>query len=164
MGIAGAARTGTLPSTPISYLLNSDEETGSRHSSAEIEAEALSHNAVFVTEPPQDGKYKTQRKGTGHYTVTAKGRAAHSGADHARGVNAIKELAHQVIAIEAMTDYSIGTTANVGVISGGTRPNVVPAQASCEINTRATTRANQLAIHEQIMNLQPRHPEAEVGH
>ncbi len=153
---------GIFPTTPISYLLNSDEETGSRHSSAEIEAEALAHAVVFVTEPPQDGKYKTQRKGTGHYTVTAKGRAAHSGADHARGINAIKELAQQVIAIEAMTDYSIGTTANVGVISGGTRANVVPAQASCEINTRATTRANQHSLHEQIMSLQPRHPEAEL--
>ncbi len=153
---------GLFPAQPISYLLNSDEETGSRHSSAEIEAEALSHNVVFVTEPPQDGKYKTQRKGTGHYIVTAKGRAAHSGADHARGINAIKELAHQVLVLEAMTDYSIGTTANVGVISGGTRPNVVPAQAQIEINTRATTRAHQQAIHEQIMGLQPRHPEAEL--
>ena len=151
-----------FPTQPITYLLNSDEETGSRHSSAEIEAEALAHDVVFVTEPPQDGKYKTQRKGTGHYTITAKGRAAHSGADHARGINAIAELAHQVLAVQAMTDYSIGTTANVGVISGGTRPNVVPAQAEIEINTRATTRVNQRSIHEKIMNLQPRHPEAEL--
>ena len=71
-----------FPEQPISYLLNSDEETGSRHSSAEIEAEALSHNVVFVTEPPQDGAYKTQRKGTSQFIITAKGRAAHSGADH----------------------------------------------------------------------------------
>ncbi len=151
-----------FPTQPITYLLNSDEETGSRHSSAEIETEALAHDVVFVTEPPQDGKYKTQRKGTGHYTITAKGRAAHSGADHARGINAIAELAHQVLAVQAMTDYSIGTTANVGVISGGTRPNVVPAQAQIEINTRATTRVNQRSIHEKIMSLQPRHPEAEL--
>lgn len=151
-----------FPAQPITYLLNSDEETGSRHSSAEIEAEALAHDVVFVTEPPQDGKYKTQRKGTGHYIVTAKGRAAHSGADHARGINAIEELSHQVLAVQAMTDYRIGTTANVGVISGGTRPNVVPAQAQMEINTRATTRANQQSLHEQIMSLEPRHPEAEL--
>ncbi|MCY4146410.1 MAG: M20 family metallopeptidase [Chloroflexi bacterium] len=151
-----------FPTQPITYLLNSDEETGSRHSSAEIEAEALAHAVVFVTEPPQDGKYKTQRKGAAHYIVTAKGRAAHSGADHARGINAIAELAHQALAVEAMTDYSIGTTANVGVIRGGTRPNVVPAQAQMEINTRASTRANQQSIHEQIMRLQPRHPEAEL--
>ena len=151
-----------FPAGPISYLLNSDEETGSRHSSAEIKEEALSHNVVFVTEPPQDGAYKTQRKGVSHYTITAKGRAAHSGADHARGVNAIEEIAHQVIAVEALTDYEIGTTANVGVISGGTRPNVVPAEAKIEINVRAWTRVNQEAIHRQMMNLKAVHPEAEI--
>ena len=152
-----------FPNQPITYLLNSDEETGSRHSSAEIEAEALSHNAAFVTEPPQDGAYKTQRKGVSHYTITAKGRAAHSGADHARGINAIEEMAHQILAVQAMTDYDIGTTANVGVISGGTRPNVVPEEARVEINVRAWTRANAQAIHQRIMALQPRHPEAELN-
>ena len=151
---------GLFPDQPISYLLNSDEETGSRHSSAEIEAEALAHNVVFVTEPPQDGAYKTQRKGVSHYSISAKGRAAHSGADHARGVNAIEEIAHQTLAVQAMTNYDIGTTANVGVIQGGTRANVVPADARVEINVRATTRVNQQAIHHQIMSLQPHHPEA----
>lgn len=151
-----------FPDQPISYLLNSDEETGSRHSAGEIESEALAHNVVFVTEPPQDGAYKTQRKGVSHYTVRAEGRAAHSGADHARGVNAIEELAHQVLAVQALTDYDIGTTANVGVISGGTRANVVPAEAQFEVNVRAWTRVNQQAIHEQMMNLRAAHPEAKV--
>ena len=151
-----------FPQQPITYLLNSDEETGSRHSAGEIEAEALSHDVVFVTEPPQDGAYKTQRKGVSHYTITAKGRAAHSGADHERGINAIEEMAHQVLAVQALTNYDIGTTANVGVISGGTRPNVVPAEARVEINVRATTAANQQAIHEQIMGLKARHPEAQL--
>ena len=151
-----------FPEGPITYLLNSDEETGSKHSSGEIEHEALAHSVVFVTEPPQDGAYKTQRKGVSQYTITAKGRAAHSGADHEQGVNAIEEIAHQVIAVEAMTDYEIGTTANVGVISGGTRPNVVPAEARVDINVRAWTRVNQQAIHEQIMSLKAVHPEAEI--
>ena len=151
-----------FPRQPISYLLNSDEETGSRHSAREIEEEALSHNVVFVTEPPQDGAYKTQRKGVSQYTITAKGRAAHSGADHASGVNAIEEIAHQVLAVEAMTDYEIGTTANVGVISGGTRPNVVPAEARVEINVRAWTKANQQAIHAQMMSLKAVNPKAEI--
>ena len=151
-----------FPNQPITWLLNSDEETGSKHSSGEIESEALAHDVVFVTEPPQDGAYKTQRKGVSQYTITATGRAAHSGADHARGVNAIKEMAHQVIAVEAMTDYAIGTTANVGVISGGTRPNVVPAEARVEINVRAWTKVNQAAIHQQMMSLKPVHPEAEI--
>ena len=151
-----------FPQQPITYLLNSDEETGSRHSSAEITQEALAHNVVFVTEPPQDGKYKTERKGVSHFTITATGRAAHSGADHARGINAIEEMAHQILAVQAMTNYDIGTTANVGVVTGGTRPNVVPAEATVEINIRATTRANQEAIHQQIMSLKPRHPEAKL--
>ena len=151
-----------FPKGPITYLLNSDEETGSRNSAGEIEAEALSHDVVFVTEPPQDGAYKTQRKGVSQYTIKVKGRAAHSGADHARGVNAIEEMAHQVLAAQAMTNYDIGTTANVGVISGGTRPNVVPAEAQVEINVRAWTRVNQEAIHQQMMSLKPVHPEAEV--
>ena len=151
-----------FPEQPITYLLNSDEETGSKHSTGEIEAEALGHNVVFVTEPPQDGKYKTQRKGVSQYVITAKGRASHSGADHARGINAIKEMAQHILAIEAMTNYDIGTTANVGVISGGTRPNVVPAETRIEVNVRVTSRANGRAIHEQIMSLKPIHPEAEL--
>ncbi len=153
---------GLFPQQPITYLLNSDEETGSRHSSGEIEAEALSHNVVFVTEPPQDGKYKTARKGVSQYVITAKGRAAHSGADHARGINAIEEMAHQILAVQALTNYEIGTTANVGVITGGTRANVVPAEAQITINVRATSRVNQEAIHQQMMSLQPRHPEAQL--
>ncbi|MDE2859399.1 MAG: M20 family metallopeptidase [Chloroflexota bacterium] len=151
-----------FPAQPISYMLNSDEETGSLHSAAEIESEALSHHVVFVTEPPQDGKYKTERKGVSHYNITAKGRAAHAGADHARGINAIEEMARQVLAVQAMTDYAIGTTANVGVIKGGTRGNVVPAEASIEINVRARSRANAQAIHERIMSLRAVHPEAEL--
>ena len=151
-----------FPAQPISYMLNTDEETGSQHSSAEIESEALSHNVVFVTEPPQDGKYKTERKGVSHYNITAKGRASHAGADHARGINAIEEMAHQILAVQAMTDYGIGTTANVGVIKGGTRGNVVPAEASIEINVRARSRANANAIHERIMGLKAIHPEAEL--
>ena len=153
---------GLFPDKPVTYMLNSDEETGSRHSGAEIESEALSHDVVFVTEPPQDGKYKTQRKGAGGITITVKGRAAHSGADHASGINAIKEMAHQILAVEAMTNYDIGSTANVGVISGGTRANVVPAEAKITINIRATTRAKQVALYDQIMGLKPHNPEAEL--
>ena len=151
-----------FPDQPITYMLNSDEETGSKHSAAEIEQEALSHKVVFVTEPPQDGKYKTERKGVSQYKITSKGRAAHAGADHQRGINAIEEMARQVLAVQALTNYEIGTTANVGVISGGTRGNVVPAEAEVEINVRARTKVNQQAIHQQIMSLQPNHPEAEL--
>jgi glutamate carboxypeptidase len=94
--------------------------------------------------------------------VTTIGRAAHAGAEHAEGVNAIEEMAHQILAIQAMTNYDIGTTANVGVIEGGTRSNVVPAEAWVEVNIRATTRANASAIDVQMKNLKPHHPKAKV--
>jgi glutamate carboxypeptidase len=151
-----------FPDQPITYLFNSDEEIGSPHSGINIEEEARKHRAVFVTEPPQDGAYKTARKGVSAYIVKAIGRAAHSGADHEKGINAIEELAHQIIKIQAMTNYEIGTTTNVGTIIGGTRPNVVPAEASVEVNVRVTTRANADAIHKQMMSLTAHHPQAKV--
>lgn len=151
-----------LPDHQITYLFNADEEIGSPGSSWLIEEEALKHAAVFVTEPPENGAYKTARKGASGYRVTAIGRAAHAGAAHADGVNAIEELAHQILAIQAMTNYDIGTTANVGIVEGGTRSNVVPAKATATVNVRATTRANQQAIHDQIHSLTAKHPEAQV--
>ena len=153
---------GLFPQQPITYLLNADEETGSKASGGEIAAEARAHRVVFVTEPPQDGGYKTARKGVSHYIVRAIGRASHAGADHERGINAIEELAHQILKIQAMTDYEIGTTANVGTIQGGTRPNVVPAEAQIAINIRAKTRANAEAIHQQMLRLRPHHPAAKL--
>ena len=151
-----------FPDQQITYLLNSDEETGSQVSGGIIEEEALKHRAVFVTEPPEHGAYKTARKGVSSYRVTATGRAAHAGAEHAQGVNAIEELARQILIIQGMTDYEIGTTANVGVVEGGTRGNVVPAQASAQVNVRATTRANAIKIDEQMHALKPHHPEATI--
>ncbi len=151
-----------FPDFPITYLFNSDEEIGSPHSGATIEEEAHQHNTVFVTEPPQDGKYKTARKGVSTYTVKAIGRAAHSGADHQHGINAIEELSHQIIKIQSFTDYDIGTTTNVGTVTGGTRPNVVPAEASVVVNVRVKTRKNAELIHEKMMSLTPVHPEAQV--
>ena len=151
-----------FPNQAITYLLNADEETGSKASGENIESEARQHHVTFVTEPPQDGAYKTARKGVSRYIVKAIGRAAHAGADHEKGINAIEELAHQVLKIQAMTDYEIGTTANVGTIGGGTRGNVVPAEARLEVNIRAKTRANAEAIHRQMTALRARHPEAKL--
>ena len=151
-----------FPDLPITYLFNSDEEIGSPHSGETIKEEAYQHQAVFVTEPPQDGKFKTARKGVSTYTVKAIGRAAHSGADHEQGINAIEELSQQIIKIQSFTDYAIGTTTNVGTIIGGTRPNVVPAEASAVVNVRVTTRKNGELIHETMMGLTPVHPEAQV--
>ncbi|MHB8928118.1 MAG: M20/M25/M40 family metallo-hydrolase, partial [Bacillota bacterium] len=114
---------GRGPRRPLTILCNSDEETGSHTSRPFIEAEARKSAAVLVLEPPNDGdgSLKTWRKGVGAYQVKAVGRAAHAGADPEKGISAIHELAHQVIALQALNRPDSGTTVNVGVIRGGTR-------------------------------------------
>jgi hypothetical protein len=93
--------------------------------------------AVLVLEPGMvDGALKTWRKGVGDFRVSVHGRAAHAGGDHQNGRNAIEEMAHQILAIQSMTDYKKGTTLNVGVVQGGTRPNVVPDEAHAQVDLR----------------------------
>jgi glutamate carboxypeptidase len=155
---------GLLPAGAVTLLLTSDEETGSLTSRSIIEAEALKHRLVFVMEPPvpPEGSYKTARKGVGDYRVEVTGRAAHSGADHARGINALQELAHQVQAIQGFTDYERGTTFNVGRAGGGTRRNVVPAEAWAEIDVRIVHVAEAERVEAQMQSLRPHLPGAEV--
>ncbi len=145
------------PARPITLLLTSDEETGSRTSRALVEVEARRHAVVLVLEPaqPPHAALKTWRKGTGAYRVTATGRAAHAGVDHASGVNAIEELAHQILALQGLTDYDIGTTVNVGVVGGGTRSNVVPQQAWARVDVRVTDQAQAALLDAQIRRLRP---------
>jgi glutamate carboxypeptidase len=90
------------------------------------------------------------------------GRAAHSGADHARGVNALQELAHQILAIQGFTDYERGTTFNVGRAGGGTRRNVVPAMAWAEIDVRIVRAAEAARVEAQMQSLKPHLQGAEV--
>ncbi len=153
-----------LPNLRITLLITSDEETGSHASRPLIEAEALAHDVVFVLEPaqPPHGALKTWRKGVGDYRVTVTGRAAHAGAAHQEGVNAIEELAHQVLAIQALTDYAAGTTVNVGVIAGGTRSNVVPDQAWAHVDVRVMNAAEEARISAALAGLQPKLPGATV--
>src|SRR4030088_3108466 len=111
----------------VTQLYVSDEEIGSPTSRALIEAEGRKARYVLVTEPARDGgKIVTSRKGVGRFEVKTIGVPAHSGARHQDGRSAIKEMARQVLAIEAMTDYARGVTTTVGMISGGTAPNVIP--------------------------------------
>jgi glutamate carboxypeptidase len=126
------------PGRPVTLLLTADEETGSHTSRAIIEAEARRHDVVFVLEPAQPplGALKTWRKGVGLYRVEVTGQAAHAGADHDKGANAIEELAHQVLALQSLTDYQVGTTVNVGVVGGGRRSNVVPDKAWARVDVR----------------------------
>ena len=137
-----------MPSRRVTLLITSDEEIGSDASRALIEAEAVTHEVVFVLEPahPPRASLKTWRKGVGGYRVTVTGRAAHAGAAHDEGINAIAELARHVLAIEALTDYAAGTTVNVGVIRGGTRSNVVPEQAWAEVDYRVMNMAEAARV------------------
>src|SRR5512136_392431 len=104
--------TGARPARPLRMLFTTDEETGSDTSRALIEAEAKKAALVICLEPalPPNGALKTFRKGTGGFTLKALGRAAHAGADHQLGVNAIEEISRQVMALHQMTNYELGTT------------------------------------------------------
>ena len=148
---------GLMPERRITLLITADEETGSATSRAVIEAEALAHDAVLVLEPahPPHGALKTWRKGVGEYRLEVQGVASHAGAAHEEGVNALEELAHQVLAIQALTDYGRGTTVNVGVAGGGTRDNVVPDRAWALIDVRVMNAEEADRLHSSLTSLQP---------
>jgi len=155
--------TGTQPARPVRMLFTTDEETGSETSRALIEAEAQKAALALCMEPAlSNGALKTFRKGTGGFTVTAYGRAAHAGADHAKGINAIEEIARQITALHQMTNYEVGTTVNVGVIAGGTASNVVPERAQIEVDIRVSTQAEGVRMVKTILALQPQLPGARV--
>lgn len=141
---------------PILLLCTSDEETGSLTSREHIERLAKESDLVLVLEGGLvDGSLKTWRKGVGEFQVRTKGRAAHSGGDHEKGRNAIEEMAHQVIAIQKLTDYSKQTTLNVGVIRGGTVANVVPEEASIQVDVRVMQPGEWERLETEMHKLQP---------
>jgi glutamate carboxypeptidase len=153
-----------MPKHRITLLITSDEEVGSRTSRSLIEAEAPTHEAVFVLEPahPPHAALKTWRKGVGLYKVHVTGVSAHAGAAHDEGVNAIEELAHQVLAIQKLTNYEAGTTVNVGVIGGGTRSNVVPQHAWARVDVRVMNQAEAERLDAALRGLQPHLPGAHL--
>jgi glutamate carboxypeptidase len=157
---AALRASGPLP-RPVTVLLTSDEEMGSPSSRELIEREAGAASAVLVLEPSlPGGGIKTSRKGVGRFTVMASGRAAHAGIDPSRGINAIEEIAHQIVLLQGMSDRARGTTVTVGVVQGGTRVNVVPAEAGVEIDVRITSNEEAARVTEMIRALRPRLPGA----
>ena len=137
--------------------INSDEEVGSESSRALTEKNAQRSKAVLVLEPASglDGKLKTARKGIGDYTVTVRGKATHSGLDFAGGASAILELARQLEKIAGFTDLRRGITVNPGVISGGTRVNVVAAEARAEVDMRIPRMKDAAALDRKFRALRP---------
>ena len=146
---------GSLP-RPMKVLLVSDEEGGSASSRAITEAIAQQCAAVLVCEPSgPGGALKTARKGVGSFTVKVTGQASHSGLDFEKGQSAILELAHQILAISQLTDLKRGTTLNVGVVRGGTRTNVVAAEAVAEVDVRIAHKGDAAIMERRIRQLRP---------
>jgi glutamate carboxypeptidase len=144
---------------PVTVLLNSDEEVGSNSSRSLIESEASRCRAVLVLEPSlPGGVLKTARKGVGRFTVKAIGRAAHAGVEPEKGVNAIEEISHQILKLQKMTDLARGTTVSVGVVEGGTRSNVVAAEAAAEVDVRIASMEEAERITRLIKGLSPELP------
>jgi len=141
----------------IVFLCTSDEELGSPSSKKLIEMEARKCDFALVTEPPVvgSGALKTGRKGSSRYFIEIKGKAAHAGNNHKEGINAIKEAAQQIIYLESLTDYTIGTTVNVGSIKGGGKLNVVPDTATFGVNVRVKTEEEQQRLDKIIKGLIP---------
>ncbi len=153
-----ALRELDLPvSSKVVLLLNSDEEVGSGSSRPLTEKEALRSHAVLVLEPGTglEGKLKTARKGVGDYTVTVKGKASHAGVDFSAGASAIVELARQIEKIASFTNLKRGTTVNPGVIRGGTRSNVIAAEAAVEVDLRVLRLRDAPALDRKFRALRP---------
>jgi glutamate carboxypeptidase len=137
--------------------VNSDEEVGSPSSRALTEEAARKSAVVLVLEPGTglDGKLKTARKGVGDYRITVGGRAAHAGLDFEKGANAVVEMARQIEHIARFTRLRQGITVSPGVIQGGTRSNVVPAECHVEVDVRAPSAAAQRYLERQFASLKP---------
>jgi glutamate carboxypeptidase len=153
-------RSGTKPKLPVTFMLVSEEEVGSPTSRALIEEEARKAKYVLVTEPARDGgKIVTARKGVARFELKITGRPSHAGLNHEAGRSAIRELARQILDIEAMTDYDRGVTTNVGLIRGGTGVNVVPREASAEIDMRVSTAEDGEDCCQKMLAITPHDPD-----
>jgi glutamate carboxypeptidase len=147
---------GRRPRRQVRVLFNCDEEVRSRTSRGLIQELAAGAAVAYVLESPlPGGGLKTARKGAAIYRLEIEGRAAHAGIEPEKGASAVVELAHQIHALHALTDRARGTTVNVGVVAGGTRPNVVAARAHAEIDVRTTTMAEADRVDRAIKGLRP---------
>lgn len=146
------------PRFAITIVLTCDEEVGSFSGWPLLEQIARSSNTryAYVMEPPAlGGRVKTGRKGTGIFAMKVEGKAAHAGLEPEKGASAILELARQTERLHAINESGSGLTVNVGVIRGGTRSNVVAAEAEAEIDVRFSTEAESCEIERLLANVAP---------
>jgi glutamate carboxypeptidase len=149
-----------IPQVDPVIFVNSDEEITSFESKHQIVRLARSADRVFVPEPslgPQ-GKLKTARKGIGRFKIAITGRAAHAGLDPEKGASAVLEMAHVIQTLFELNDLQRGISVNVGTIEGGTRANVIAAQATAMVDVRVLTSANADTIEQFILGLQATTP------
>jgi glutamate carboxypeptidase len=147
---------GAVSPLGITQIFGSDEEVGSPTSRGVIEAEGRKAKYVLVTEPARDGgKVVTGRKGVARFKIHVKGVAAHAGTKPQDGRSAIRELGHIIQTLEAMNDPSRGVTVNVGIVRGGTKPNVIAEEAYAEVDMRVPTLADSDELVPKILNLKP---------
>ncbi len=156
-------RTGQETPLPITFMYVPDEEVGSPTSRERIIEESKKAKYVLVTEPAREGgKIVTARNGRLQYEVTVTGRPSHAGTRHMDGRNAIKEMAHQVLALEALTDYERGLTVSVGLINGGTLTNVVPAKCTISVDSRVPNMDVANEVMAKIEGLTPVDPDCTI--
>jgi glutamate carboxypeptidase len=137
----------------IVLLLNSDEEVGSPVSRPITEQIASQCSAVYVLEPAQGLAYKTARKGTGNWRIDVKGVAAHAGVDFEKGASALLELSRAMETVSGWTDLKRGLTVSVGTAGGGSKTNVIPAEAWAEVDVRIERKADGPRIERKFVAL-----------
>ena len=148
----------TEPRVAVTIVLTCDEEVGSQGGWPLIERvakERQTHCALVMEPPAPGGKVKTGRKGTGMYSIKVEGKAAHAGLEPEKGASAILELARQTERLHAINQSGSGISLNVGVFSGGTRSNVVAAEAEAEIDVRFSTEDEWQVLDHLFNSIQP---------
>jgi glutamate carboxypeptidase len=151
------------PGGPVRFLLTPDEEVSSLAFRKQILDEGRRSRAVLVLEPAAGKALKTARKGVGEFRVTVHGRAAHAGINPEEGVNAIVELARQILKIRRLAHPKQGLTVSVGLVEGGSRTNVVPETATATVDVRIPKLRDRQVIEWRMQHLKPYHPEARIS-
>ena len=150
-------RQGIATPRPIVLLLTPDEEVGSPTSRWLIEREAEQAAAVLIPEPAGGGgACVIARKGVGRFTMRIEGRGAHAGTSFQDGASAVVELSHQIIGLHRMVDIERGITLNAAPIWGGSRPNVIPPDAGCEIDLRVNSVEDGVMMEQRLLALTAR--------
>lgn len=145
-----------VPRPCVRLVLNGDEEIGSPFSRAILEDVSRGADAALILESSVDGAVKTARKGVGLFRVTATGVEAHAGLEPELGASAVDEIARVVIALHGGADLDQGTSINVGVVRGGSRPNVVAGAATADLDVRVSSATEQARIDDLLASLRPR--------